>query len=158
MHGVKTELSAQCTHPWPSLRAHCALGQPCRGHQVACRRPSPAVLQRTLGHVVEHTRLCRALCRTGSVVAPPRALLRISQLPEPYRGTLLYHSLGVLYRDPKSPPQPRYKILYRDPPLARPRARTHCLTPLRAAGRVMANISVVSQASWPCRGALPAVS
>ena len=55
----------------------------------------------------------------------PRALARYCA---PYR-RLLGHvagrcisALAALYHDPDSPPQPRYKILYRGPPLARPLA------------------------------------
>ena len=90
----------------------------------------------------KHAGPCRA--RTGAV---------LWSCPRPYRGP------GALYRDPKSPPQPRYKILYHDLLLARPRlhalphAPTHgrpCRGP--CLGRIVADLWPCRGRDWPCRG------
>ena len=60
---------------------------------------------------------CRVLCRTRCCA--------YRSTPTPCRRALgvVLQSCRTLCSDTRSPPQPLYKILYRNPPLARPRAR-----------------------------------
>ena len=137
---------------WPPSRPYCACAQPYRGRVVAhgqrvvglcrdtksCRRPLPITIQNLYRnpspcYMCSAHRVARAAVR---VTAPNAVSWRIAA---PYR------SPGALYRDPKSPPQPRYNFLYRNsPPSGQALARARGLLALRAgrqfcghAGRVM---------------------
>ena len=82
----------------------------------------------------------RALCR-----AYHSSMRRVVALPlvVSWRTAALYRSAVPLYHDPKLPPQPRYKSLYRDPAPS----NSHYMLYHRLPGRI-----VVEQ--WPCRGLL----
>ena len=76
----------------------------------------------------------------------PRVLPCVSQLPEPYRGALL----RCIRTQRSPPPQPRYKVLYRDPPLARPRARALTAVSWRATVRPCAASQALCQDTITC--------
>ena len=117
-------------------------------HTAPCHGPSPAVSQRMPGRVAaqgwscpDHRRPyhcahactttpCRALCHAtrsrykNCIATLASAVHRVVRLQCVSQGAgHCIGALATLYRDPKSPPQPRYKILYHDPPLAKQRAR-----------------------------------
>ena len=86
-------------HVLPCLRAHARAVAPCRSFSTfALGHNTRIVLQDN--SLCAHARSCRTHC------APCRALTGAVSwsCPRPYHGP------STLYRDPKSPPQPRYKI------------------------------------------------
>ena len=104
---------------WPCHSAHWPCRRPCRSRTLSCRRPpdhdTKFVSQhRPLPRVVSH-----ALLRNFA------AFLRVLQ---PVSLPILRH---------KGRPQPRYKPLYRDSPLARPPTLALAASPCTQAGRVV---------------------
>ena len=158
MHLVKTESSAQCTHPWPSLREHCARTAP-------CRKPGLAVSQAWPDHIVvpsrpcrKHVLLCRctharagASCRSAAAFAPGHNTILSrdsSPLPRAPRAVSRAHnavSWRILRRivtciaapiTTQMPPQAMIQSLYRDTHPQRPSPRSHASLLCARAGRV----------------------
>ena len=198
MNSVLNSYSKQCTesklsqvHSAPTLGPACA-HTTCALRRVAglarpCRRLGPAVSQAWPGRVAAHAQSCRVHRRC---CAPYRKLLgRIACLqcvcsaPAPCRralGVILQPWLRCIATQ-SHPPQQRYKILYRGPPLARPlavlrpkrlppshdtnlyrdspwpgHARTRYRTPCAQADRVVVYIVALPRrvvgVAWPYRG------
>ena len=167
MSRVKTGLGAQDAHPrdpgcactvprpraqrrvmvrvgpyrGPLLGCIVAVSQACtgrvmgHGRHVAGLLPSPPITIQTLYRNTSSCRACRSSLRR--IVA---CCYAVSQ------------PCCAVSRPKGRPPQPRYKILYRDPPLARPRARAAARSYARPI--VSWPFLAVSQGSWAlCRSA-----
>ena len=124
---------------WP------AVSWPCRRPGLQCRKHGRTPCRRA----PERVAACR-VAAPAPCLEPPYAVS--------WHAAVLYSSVVPSYRDPKSPPQPRYKYLYRDPtPL-----RAHC-APCRTGarpyrkppGRIVAYYAVSWRAPGRCLLALP---
>ena len=108
---------------------------------MGCGRPCHGSVAGLAGRVVGLTARAVSL-RPRACREPPCAVS--------WRAAGLYRSAVPLYRNPKSPPQSRYKSLYRDP------APSHMhYTPCRACSRSYRRPpSHIMAKKWPYRGLL----
>ena len=125
--------AGSCRGPLPGR----VTGAPCR---VAASLPAIQKLYRDIELLLRVFRAHCCACRSAPLLCPRALLRRIA-------------ALLCCIVSQRSPPQPRYKILCRAPPLARPCARACCLTPLRV-GRPYRGLSrpyrgTCSTVLWP---------
>ena len=175
-----------CTHPWPRLRARCALGRPCRGAPGAVLWPSlgriAACARPCRGHVAGVSLRARALCHdTRPCCMPlPVTIQNLYRDPRPCRAcsarhvtraatrvvapnavswriTASYRCPGALYHDPKSPSSATIQF-FCIATQGPPSARYKLGIATSSPGHVAHALRVVSQASSVVSCARPAVS
>ena len=112
----------------------------------SCRRSDPAVSQRTPRHVAAHARPYRTLCLANHVVAPPRGLLRVSQLPARYSGASLGRVAPMSLYNLAAKPPSYHNTIYC---IATHSPSSQALT---CALLALARGPAVSQPNWPYRG------
>ena len=100
----------------------------------------------------------RTPCRRTPTLVAARCVAAPASCREPpcvvsWCAIALYCSAVSSYRDPKSPPQPRYKSLYCDPAPTRARARPYRRPP----ARIVAYYFLSWRAPMRCLSALPVV-
>ena len=115
-----------------------ACGRSCRGRVVG-------LAGRVSSMAAHHVAACR-VAAPAPCFEPPYAVS--------WHAAVLYSSTVPSYRDPKSPPQPRYKYLYRDPAPLSPHCAPCCTRARpdrKPPGRIVAYYAVSWRApALPC--------
>ena len=149
-HGYVVGHSRSCRSAHGGAGASCRWAHPRAGAPCRCAHPRASAPYRCAaafgpGHnTIFVTQLKSPAKRTMRRVA--RARCRIAALPH-------------FIETQSCPPQPRYKVLYRNPLLARPCARMSCRTPLRTTSHVVGPCrSPVGSIVAYCCAPMPVVS
>ena len=144
-------LGSVAVHAWPCRRVLLAVSQGTLGcvaaHAWPCRSVRLAVSQCTPSSIVALS-LCALAHHVAALLPSPSVTIQFlyrdsSPLPRApcvvsrahnvvsWRIVVPYHSLGALFRNPKSPPSATIQNLYHDLPLARPCTRRTVARPAR---------------------------
>ena len=156
MNSVSNSDSEQCTesklgwvHQVPTLAQPTRTSRATVPRLAVSRRVvarTGAVSQAQPGRVATYAQPCRALCRARHVVAPPSILLRVPQLPAPYRGAFPKICRAYLATQPngRAALLSRFNLLYRHKLPQQPGPRERAAVPCAGADRVVGPLGLVA--------------